>query len=215
MKLIFFKHLFPNITENSWELLETWVDLLKEWNKKINLISRKDIEALEERHLMHCLAVTNVLKLKPGAQILDVGTGGGLPGLPMAICYPEAQFTLIDSIGKKVNAVADISDSLGLKNVEVLQIRAEAIETKFDFITGRAVKNLPEFINWIKNNVRSGSDHSLENGLLYWKGGLFENELSTLKAQPSNSFKLGVMLKNSYFSEKFLLHFCNHELQKV
>ncbi len=215
MKLIFFKHLFPNITENSWELLETWVDLLKEWNKKINLISRKDIEALEERHLMHCLAVTNVLKLKPGAQILDVGTGGGLPGLPMAICYPEAQFTLIDSIGKKVNAVANISDSLGLKNVEVLQIRAEAIETKFDFITGRAVKNLPEFINWIKNNVRSGSDHSLENGLLYWKGGLFENELSTLKAQPSNSFKLGVMLKNSYFSEKFLLHFCNHELQKV
>ena len=215
MKLIFFKHLFPNITENSWELLETWVDLLKEWNKKINLISRKDIDALEERHLMHCLAVTNVLKLKPGAQILDVGTGGGLPGLPMAICYPEAQFTLIDSIGKKVNAVANISDSLGLKNVEVLQIRAEAIETKFDFITGRAVKNLPEFINWIKNNVRSGSDHSLENGLLYWKGGLFENELSTLKAQPSNSFKLGVMLKNSYFSEKFLLHFCNHELQKV
>ena len=215
MKLVNFKHLFPNINETSWGLLENWLCLLREWNQKINLISRQDIDALEERHLIHCLAVTNVLRLKRGAQILDVGTGGGLPGLPMAICYPQAQFTLIDSIGKKAKAVASISNSLGLKNVEILQIRAEAIEKQFDFITGRAVKNLPEFMNWIKKNVSSGRKHSLENGLLYWKGGVFADELAPLKIEPSNVFELEGMLQNSYFSKKFLLHFSNQELQKV
>ena len=144
MKLAHYKQLFPNILEDTWPILERWAELLREWNTKINLISRKDIDALEERHLVHCLAITNILTLKKGARILDVGTGGGLPGLPMAICYPQAKFTLIDSIAKKVGVVQSIADELGLANVEAKQVR-EALKTQFDFVTGRAVKNLPSF----------------------------------------------------------------------
>ena len=141
---------------------------------------RKDIYALEERHLVHCLAITNALILKKGARILDVGTGGGLPGLPMAICYPQAKFTLIDSIAKKVGVVQSIAEELGLTNVEAKQMRAEALKSQFDFVTGRAVKNLPEFLSWISNNLRKGTNHSLPNGVIYWKGGGIEAELKAL-----------------------------------
>ena len=138
---------FPHIEEAAWSLLETWAALLREWNTKINLISRKDIDYLEARHLSHCLSITNHLKLMSGTRIMDVGTGGGFPGIIMAICYPQAHFTLIDSIGKKITAVQDLVDKLELKNVEAHQCRAEEVKKKFDFITGRAVKNLPEYIS--------------------------------------------------------------------
>ena len=147
-------------------MLEQWAQLLREWNEKINLISRKDIEHLEERHLSHCLAITNHLKLMQGTRIMDVGTGGGFPGIIMAICYPQAQFTLIDSIGKKITVVQDLIDQLGLKNAEAKQTRAEAINKQFDFITGRAVKNLPEYFSWIKGNVRRGEKNTIPNGVL-------------------------------------------------
>lgn len=157
---------FPHIADNAWPVLTEWVHLLREWNTKINLISRQDIEYLETRHLSHCLAITNDLRLMPGAQIMDVGTGGGFPGILMAICYPQAQFTLIDSIGKKIKVVQDLVDRLKLENVNAQQMRAEAIHQQFDFITGRAVKNLPEFFSWIRGRVRHGERHSIPNGVL-------------------------------------------------
>ena len=201
------KSKFPNISEDRWPLLERWTVLLREWNEKVNLISRKDIEHLEERHLAHCLAITNHLKLMNGARILDVGTGGGFPGILMAICYPQAQFMLIDSIGKKIAVVQDLIDQLWLKNVEARQIRAESINKQFDFITGRAVKNLPEFFGWIQGNLRRGERHSIPNGVLYWKGGEIQGELDSLGIQPRRVIHLEEMFDDPYFEQKYILHF--------
>ncbi len=198
---------FPNISQQSWSILEAWALLVREWNEKVNLISRKDIEYLEVRHLSHCLAITNYLDLKPGARILDVGTGGGLPGIPMAICYPQAQFTLIDSIGKKIAVVQDLINRLSLKNVEAKQVRAEAVDRQFDFITGRAVKNLPEFFGWIRGNLRRGKRHSIPNGVLYWKGGELGDEFESLGIHPREIFSLEAMFSDSYFEQKYILHF--------
>jgi 16S rRNA (guanine527-N7)-methyltransferase len=215
MKIEDYRQLFPNISEDTWPILERWAELLRKWNTKINLISRKDIDFLEERHLMHCLAITNTLFLKKGARILDVGTGGGLPGLPMAICYPQAKFTLIDSIAKKVGVVQSIAHELGLANVEAKQVRAEALRAKFDFVTGRAVKNLPEFLGWISNNLQNGNKHSFSNGVIYWKGGSFEAELKPLGLQYKTCVDLEQALGNPYFEDKFILHIESESLKRV
>ena len=214
MKLADYQQLFPNISEDTWPILERWAELLREWNTKINLISRKDIDALEERHLVHCLAITNTLILKKGARILDVGTGGGLPGLPMAICYPQAKFTLIDSIAKKIGVVQSIADDLGLANVEAMQVRAEALKTQFDFVTGRAVKNLPEFLSWISNNLQGGNKHSLSNGVIYWKGGSIEAELKPLEIESSICVDLEPALGDDYYKDKYILHIQAEELKR-
>jgi 16S rRNA (guanine527-N7)-methyltransferase len=199
--------LFPSINEQAWAVLEAWAVLLREWNDKINLISRKDIEHLEAHHLSHCLAITNHLKLMQGARIMDVGTGGGFPGILMAICYPQAHFTLIDSIGKKITVVKNLADRLGLKNVEVRQCRAEEIKKEFDFITGRAVKNLPEFFSWIKGNLRRGERNSIPNGVLYWKGGELEDELAAFGIRPRKTISLQETFSDPYFEQKYILHF--------
>ena len=198
---------FPQIEEAAWLLLATWAAHLREWNTKINLISRKDIEYLEARHLSHCLSITNHLKLMSGTRIMDVGTGGGFPGIIMAICYPQANFTLIDSIGKKITVVQDLVDKLELKNVEARQCRAEEVKKKFDFITGRAVKNLPEYFSWIKDNVRKGERNSIPNGVLYWKGGELDDELAALGIRPRKTISLGETFSDPYFEQKYILHF--------
>ena len=198
---------FPQIDEAAWLLLETWAAYLREWNTKINLISRKDIEYLEARHLSHCLSITNHLKLMSGTRIMDVGTGGGFPGIIMAICYPQAHFTLIDSIGKKVTVVQDLVDKLELKNVEARQCRAEEVKKQFDFITGRAVKNLPEYFSWIKDNIRRGERNSIPNGVLYWKGGELDEELAALGIRPRKTISLGETFSDPYFEQKYILHF--------
>ena len=198
---------FPQIEEAAWPLLEAWAALLREWNTKINLISRKDIEYLEARHLSHCLSITNHLKLMSGTRIMDVGTGGGFPGIIMAICYPQAHFTLIDSIGKKVTVVQDLVDKLELKNVEARQCRAEEVKKQFDFITGRAVKNLPEYFSWIKDNIRRGERNSIPNGVLYWKGGELDDELAALGIRPRKTISLGETFSDPYFEQKYILHF--------
>lgn len=215
MKLADYQQLFPNISAEAWTILERWAELLREWNTKINLISRKDIEALEARHLVHCLAITNALTLKRGARILDVGTGGGLPGLPMAICYPHAKFTLIDSIAKKVGVVQSIADELGLDNVVAKQVRAEALKTQFDFVTGRAVKNLPEFLSWISNNLQKGHKHSFPNGVIYWKGGSIEAELNPLGIQSKTCVDLEQALGDAYFKDKFIIHIQAEAIKRV
>ncbi|TVP79535.1 MAG: 16S rRNA (guanine(527)-N(7))-methyltransferase RsmG [Puniceicoccaceae bacterium] len=201
------KNQFPNVDADAWARLEDWALRLREWNQKINLISRKDIDHLEGRHLAHCLAITNHLKLMNGARILDVGTGGGFPGIIMAICYPQAHFTLIDSIGKKITVVQDLIDQLGLKNAEARQCRAEQVNKQFDFITGRAVKNLPEYFSWIKGNLRRGARNSLPNGVLYWKGGELEDELQALGIRPRKTISLEASFSDPYFEQKYILHF--------
>lgn len=207
--------LFPQISAGAWEQLDEWAALILEWNDKINLISRKDIEYLEERHLAHCLAITNHLKLMKGARVMDVGTGGGFPGLIMAICYPQAQFTLIDSIGKKIAVVQDIAKQLNLKNVEARHCRAESVNKQFDFITGRAVKNLPEFFGWIKGNLRKGQRNSIPNGVLYWKGGELEPELKTIGIRPRLTIDLQTELGDDYFAQKYILHFDARDVPRV
>ena len=206
---------FPNVDVSAWSVLEAWAILLRDWNLKINLISRRDIDHLEEYHLSHCLAITNHLKLMQGTRVLDVGTGGGFPGIIMAICYPQAHFTLIDSIGKKVKVVQDLAEQLGLKNVEVGQHRAEQVKKQFDFITGRAVKNLPEYFSWIRGNIRRGSRNSIPNGVLYWKGGELENELVALGIRPRKTISLEEEFSDPYFKEKYILHFDARDLSRV
>lgn len=206
---------FPNLPGQAWPLLESWALLIREWNRKINLISRKDIEHLEASHLAPCLAITNHLKLMNGARVMDVGTGGGFPGLIMAICYPQAQFTLIDSIGKKIGVVRDIADKLNLKNVEARQCRAESVNKQFDFITGRAVKNLPEYFSWIKGNLRKGQRHSIPNGVLYWKGGELEPEFEAIGIRPRLTIDLEQELGDDSFARKYILHFDARDVPRV
>jgi len=206
---------FPNVPEQAWPVLVEWAALIRDWNDKINLISRKDIEYLEQRHLAHCLAITNHLKLMHGARVMDVGTGGGFPGLIMAICYPQAQFVLIDSIGKKITVVQDIVTRLGLKNVEARQCRAESVSKQFDFITGRAVKNLPEYFSWIKGNLRKGQRNSIPNGVLYWKGGELEPEFEAIGIRPRLTIDLQTELSDDYFEQKYILHFDARDVPRV
>ena len=210
-----FQALFPKVKDEQWDLLSQWSELMRNWNEKINLVSRKDIAHLEERHMAHCLAITEHLELKGGARCLDVGTGGGLPGLLMAICYPKAEFTLIDSIGKKVAVVQALIDALGLKNAQAKQMRAEELSQKYDFITGRAVKSLPLFLSWIQNNIRVGKTHSLKNGVLYWKGDAYLEETDSMGLNVTNAFDLGVQLKDEFFSNKYIIHIEAEMLKKA
>ncbi|MGB0409660.1 MAG: 16S rRNA (guanine(527)-N(7))-methyltransferase RsmG [Opitutales bacterium] len=206
---------FPHVSEQTWSVLAEWATLIREWNDKINLISRKDIEHLEARHLAHCLAITNHLKLMQGARVMDVGTGGGFPGLVMAICYPQAQFTLIDSIGKKIGVVRDIASKLQLKNVDARQCRAESVHKQFDFITGRAVKNLPEYFSWLQGNLRRGQRNSIPNGVLYWKGGALQPELDAIGIRPRLTVDLQAELADDYFEQKYILHFDARDVPRV
>lgn len=203
---------FPDLPDATWAQLSAWAALMRDWNEKINLVSRKDIERLEEKHLAHCLVVTRVLKLMDGARVIDVGTGGGLPGLVMAICYPQAHFTLVDSVGKKIKVCEDIAKQLKLDNVEVRNARAETINREFDFITGRAVKELPLFVNWVRQLGRRGKKHSLENGLLYWKGGEYAEEIAKLKIKPRHVWPINDFLPGEEFAGKYLLHFLAQDL---
>jgi len=186
--------------------------LLREWNAKLNRVSPADVENLERRHLAACLAPLKFLRLEPGATILDVGTGGGLPGLTLAICYPQAKFLLVDSIGKKIRAVEDMANRLGLKNVEARQARAEALTGQFDFVLGRAVAALPEFAGWVRARLKRGSRHSLENGLLLWKGGDLAAEIAALGVEPRQKFFLEAFLQDPYFQGKYILHFAAEDI---
>jgi 16S rRNA (guanine527-N7)-methyltransferase len=172
---------FPELTEIQKDQFQKLFALYSEWNEKINVISRKDIENLYVNHVLHSLGIAKVQAFNPGASILDVGTGGGFPGIPLAILFPQTHFHLVDSIGKKITVVKNVAEGLGLKNIQAEQIRAEQIKAEYDFIVSRAVTRLKEFYGWIHRKVKKNSTHHLYNGILYLKGGDLDDELKELK----------------------------------
>lgn len=171
------KHYFPEITSKQEKQFEMLLPLYKEWNDKINVVSRKDIDELYERHVLHSLGIAKVISFTAGTNILDVGTGGGFPGIPLSILFPECNFHLVDSIGKKIKVVTEVANALGLKNVIATHSRVEQINEKFDFIVSRAVTQFPEFVNWVKQKVKKEQNNALPNGILYLKGGNLSEEL--------------------------------------
>ncbi len=176
-----------------------------EWNEKINVVSRKDIDNIYINHILHSLGIAKAISFQPGASILDVGTGGGFPGIPLAVLFPETQFHLIDSIGKKITVVREVTKALELRNVKSEQIRAEQVRGRYDFVISRAVTRMKEFYQWVINRVKEESVHSLDNGILYLKGGDLEEELGELK-RPYRIFDLPTYFEESFFETKKVVH---------
>lgn len=179
--------------------------LYPEWNEKINLISRKDIAFLEEHHLLHSLAIAKVLRFAPGTTLLDVGTGGGFPGIPLAILFPDCQFTLIDSIGKKIRVAEDIARQLGLKNVTCIQTRAEDVKEQFDFVVSRAVMTLPDLVKLVRKNVHHRHKNAMPNGLLVLKGGNLDSEIHTFRKTVELT-PISRFFPQEWFKEKFVIY---------
>lgn len=186
---------FPNLSEKQIEQFAKLEDLYKDWNEKINVISRKDTDSLYEKHVLHSLGIAKVMEFAPGTKVLDIGTGGGFPGIPLAILFPEIQFTLIDSIGKKITVVNGVAESIGLENLTAIHGRAEKVKDKFHFIVSRAVTQMPEFLHWLKGKFEKDQFNTKHNGVLYLKGGDLAEELAGLKCELFS-------LKN-YFEEDF------------
>lgn len=170
------KH-FPDLTPVQIEQFTKMEALYQDWNLKINVVSRRDIDELYLRHVLHSLGIAKIIEFEPGATVLDVGTGGGFPGIPLAILFPETQFHLIDSIGKKIKVVDEVVEGLGLNNVKTTHGRAEKIKDKYDFVVSRAVAQMETFVRWVNNKTHNNHQHAFANGILYLKGGDLTEEL--------------------------------------
>jgi len=203
MELI--KKYFPEINKDQMEKIDAMDSLYKDWNEKINVISRKDIGSLYEKHVLHSLGIAKVIKFSPGTKVMDVGTGGGFPGIPLSILFPESRFLLIDSVGKKIKVVKSVIESLGLKNVEVRQQRAEAVCDHFDFIVSRAVTSFPVFVSWVKDKIASKSKNEIGNGILYLKGGDFEDEIKPF-GKRVNVYNLQDFFEEEFFETKKIIY---------
>ena len=195
---------FRDLTENQVIQFQKLELLYQEWNAKINVISRKDIDQLYVNHVLHALAIAKVQKFEPGTYVLDVGTGGGFPGIPLAILFPETRFYLIDIILKKINVVKAIAESLELKNVKAEQIRAENVKGDYDFIVSRAVTNMPEFVAWTKDKIKKTNKHELKNGILYLKGGDLTQEL--IDFPKAKQYDISDFFSNEFFETKKVVH---------
>lgn len=199
------KKYFPFLEKEQLNLYERFCEEFLQWNEKINLISRKDTENLFVHHILHSLAIAKVCMFKPNCEILDIGTGGGFPGLPLAIMFPETKFFLVDSIGKKIKVVQAITETLGLENVRSEQTRAETVQGKFDFIVSRAVTTLEDFIPWTQGKISKIQYHDLPNGILYLKGGDLTEELSKVKKK-YRVFNISDYFEDEFFATKKVIH---------
>jgi len=196
---------FPALTQKQNEQFKLLQNLYKDWNSKINVISRKDIEHLYERHILHSLAIAKIISFKPNTCILDVGTGGGFPGIPLAILFPDCHFHLVDSIAKKIKVVREIAHAVELKNIHAEKIRAEKIKSTYDFVVSRAVTSLPVFYNWIKGTINRNSENELNNGIIYLKGGDLTEEIKQFK--PSiQVFTIGQFFEEPFFETKKIVY---------
>lgn len=187
---------FPDCTQHQLSQFEQMSSLYRSWNAKINVISRTDIDALYERHVLHALGIAKCIQFLPDAHVLDVGTGGGFPGIPLAVMFPETQFHLVDSIGKKIKVVRAVSEALGLKNLKAQHIRAEQLESQYDFVVSRAVAQMNTFVKWVDDKISAVNNHPTANGIFYLKGGDLTEELSTFP-------KAEITPLSTHFSEDF------------
>lgn len=188
---------FPDLTADQRDKFGQMGELYEYWNARVNVISRQDIDTLYERHILHSLGIAKVQQFKPGTNILDVGTGGGFPGIPLAIMFPEAQFHLVDSIGKKIRVVQEIVEALKLGNVRAEQVRAERLDDSYEFVVSRAVTRMAPFVGWVKKNISRNSFHDRRNGILYLKGGDLAEELSEIREKPQ------IYTLSDFFGEEF------------
>jgi 16S rRNA (guanine527-N7)-methyltransferase len=205
IKSTIIQHYFKDLTEQQIAQFDKLYDLYSFWNAQINVISRKDIEELYERHILHSLGIAKFCSFKPGESVLDVGTGGGFPGIPLAILFPETSFHLVDSIGKKIKVVTEVAAALGLQNVKASHLRAEQVNEKFDFVVSRAVTRLIDFYPWVQGKFKKESKNAIANGILYLKGGDLEEEIaeSRLKAE---LYPLSDYFKEEFFETKYIVY---------
>jgi 16S rRNA (guanine527-N7)-methyltransferase len=195
---------FDNLSNIQIEQFSKLGSLYAYWNSKINVISRKDIDALTIRHILHSLGIAKVQEIKPKSNILDIGTGGGFPGIPLAIMFPESNFYLVDSIGKKIKVVQEVVNELGLRNVKAEHIRAEEVKGRFDFIVSRAVTKMDDFVPWTRKKIAKKQNHELKNGILYLKGGDLKEELQNFPK--ARIYDLSDYFKEDFFKSKKVVH---------
>lgn len=195
---------FPNLSEEQIAQFAKLEELYKDWNAKINVISRKDIDELYVKHVLHSLAIAKVQPFEPGTYVLDVGTGGGFPGIPLAILFPETRFYLVDVIAKKIKVVQAVAEGIGLKNVKAEQMRAGNVKGDFDFIVSRAVTNMPDFVSWIKDKIKKQHKHELKNGILYLKGGDLTEELKDFPK--ATEYNISDFFSPDFFETKKVVH---------
>lgn len=196
---------FPKLTELQQFQFDKLDELYRDWNAKINVISRKDIDNLYEHHVLHSLAIAKAMRFAPMSEVLDVGTGGGFPGVPLAVMFPDARFTLIDSIGKKIKVVSDVVERVGLTNTKAMQIRAEELDGEYDFIVSRAVTTLGEFVPWVKKKVSKTQYNTLRNGILYLKGGDLTNELFAFRHKVK-TWDISDWFEEEFFATKKVIY---------
>ena len=195
---------FPDLSDLQRQQFERLQDLYQDWNMKINVVSRKDIDELYLRHVLHSLGIAKFQQFFPGTSVLDVGTGGGFPGIPLAIMFPEVHFTLVDAIGKKIKVVQDVLDGLGMTNVTAIHSRVEDIDQQFDFIVSRAVAAMPTFVHWVKGKIKKNSVHTRKNGIIYLKGGDLEEELREYRTV--EVYPLSEIFEEPFFETKKLVY---------
>lgn len=195
---------FPDLTETQIEQFSKLKDLYHDWNLKINVVSRKDIDEIYLRHVLHSLGIAKVQRFNPGSKILDVGTGGGFPGVPLAILHPEVSFHLVDSIGKKIKVVNEVVEGLGITNVKTTNDRVETVKDQYDFVVSRAVAQMETFVHWVKGRVAKKSNHELKNGILYLKGGDLTEELQ--KYTTTTIYELPSFFEEEFFETKKVVH---------